>query len=78
MKRIVAFLVEITIFVFCASANLSAEDLDYEDLLEKSFEGSSSLADLREADLAVDSGLIEAIRLQLSSGYKVESLQTSC
>ena len=56
MKRIVAFLFEITIFVFCASANLSAEDIDYEGLLEKSFEGSSSLADLSEADLAVDSG----------------------
>ena len=77
MKRIVAFLVEITIFVFCMSANLSAEDLDYGGLLEKSFEGSSSLTDLNDAELSVDSGLIEAIRLQLSSEYKVESLQTS-
>ncbi|MFL2504964.1 MAG: CHAT domain-containing tetratricopeptide repeat protein [Candidatus Azotimanducaceae bacterium] len=77
MKRIVAFLLEITIFVFCVPANLSAEDSDYDGLLEKSFEGSSSLADLSESDLAVDSGLIEAIRLQLSSEYKVESLQAS-
>ena len=55
MKRVVAFLVEITIFVFCAAANLSAEDLDYDGLLEKSFEGSSSLADLSEAEMKKDS-----------------------
>ena len=56
---------------------LLAEDIDYGDLLEKSFEGSASIADLSEASSMNDSSLVERIRIQLSSEYKVESLQTT-
>ena len=77
MKRIFVSLFEITILFFCALAPSLAEDLDYNSLLEKSFEGSSSIADLSEADSNADPSLTEEIRIQLSSGYKVESLQTA-
>ena len=77
MKRIFTFLVKITVLVFSASVPLSAEGLNYDDLFEKKFRGSSSFADLGEAGLTLDPGLMDAIRLQLSSDYKVESLQTT-
>ena len=63
--------------MFCVSSPLLAEEIDYEDLLEKSFEGSASIADLTEADSISDPSLVEGIRIQLSSEYKVESLQTT-
>ena len=77
MKRIFASLIAITILLFCRSSPLLAKDIDYGDLLEKSFEGSASIADLSEAGSMSDSSLIERIRIQLTSEYKVESLQTT-
>ena len=77
MKRIFSSLIAIRILLFCVSSPLLAEEIDYEDLLEKSFEGSASIADLTEADSISDPSLVEGIRIQLSSEYKVESLQTT-
>ncbi len=58
MKRIFASLIAITILLFCASSPLLAKDIDYGDLLEKSFEGSASIADLSEAGSMSDSSLL--------------------
>ncbi|MDC2964115.1 tetratricopeptide repeat protein, partial [Gammaproteobacteria bacterium] len=77
MKRIFASIVALTTIPLCASTPLLAEDIDYHSLLETSFEGGSSIADLSEADSMTDPSLIEAIRIQLASKYKVEWLQST-
>ena len=77
MKRIFASLVAVTTLSFSAPTLLLAEDIDFDRLLEKSFEGGSSIADLSKADSMADPSLIEAIRIQLASKYKVESLQST-